>query len=448
LATIVYAGNIDITTYYPVPYGEYNKLKTTGGVYFAGGNGDVCGATPTDPPNGEVNAVDAVAVTQYLMGTVSLSPDQYAAADVNGDCRVSKLDSELIFRAVMGLGTIDGAHTEGKYIANKALNVDYNGRVGIGVDTLEETAGQKLEVNGTAKAWGFTSSRPDNTGSYVHYILDRGSSADAYIGTVGDGEGSVSNMYFSVFGGPHMTITKQGKVGIGTNSPTGTLEVNSGAADTSPIIGISTPNKDDFLSIFGGRLNNQNPFIAWKRGPLRFGTATSFGGGDWSEKMRITHAGNVGIGTPAPTANLDVNGKIRGKAIYACSSDRSVYSSDLARTTGNRWTTEGALDVSLQVQTGDIVMVILAGNLRNLVVGQTSYMRAALFSGSAEVVMQPDWITVTTGQSGTWGGGSSAGIFKATEDGTLRFRGQFHSGPGGTAEHVYSTLIAYIIGKN
>jgi hypothetical protein len=105
------------------------------------------------------------------------------------------------------------------------------------------------------------------------------------------------------------------RIGIGTDAPdTGVqIEANSGGANTSPIVAITTPGAADFMSLFGGRSGNQNPFIAWKRGPLRFATATGFGGQSFSEKMRINSDGRVGIGTEVPAQRLHV--KAPGNAL-------------------------------------------------------------------------------------------------------------------------------------
>src|SRR5262245_59203157 len=94
------------------------------------------------------------------------------------------------------------------------------------------------------------------------------------------------------------SLTVAGALAIGIKDrPKIPLSVNTGTADDSPLFSLGTLNNEDFLSVFSGRRSNQLPFIAWKRGDLRLGMATTVDGGGFAEKFRITATGNVGIGT-------------------------------------------------------------------------------------------------------------------------------------------------------
>ncbi|MBK6966720.1 MAG: hypothetical protein IPH20_23190 [Bacteroidales bacterium] len=98
-----------------------------------------------------------------------------------------------------------------------------------------------------------------------------------------------------------------GNVGIGTSTPGQDLDVRGLNTDDGGAIGIGNSDLSHRLILFSGRLNDPNPFINWKQGdPLRF--ATDEGG--WSEKMRITSDGSVGIGTDTPLEKLHIEGDV------------------------------------------------------------------------------------------------------------------------------------------
>ncbi|MCD4735751.1 MAG: fibrobacter succinogenes major paralogous domain-containing protein, partial [Bacteroidales bacterium] len=100
-----------------------------------------------------------------------------------------------------------------------------------------------------------------------------------------------------------MRITSEGSVGIGTTNPYAKLDVRGSNPDDGAIIRTGNSDGSHRLTFFPGRENDPNPFIQWKEGdPLRFSTDE----GGWSEKMRITSEGSVGIGTQSPHASAEL----------------------------------------------------------------------------------------------------------------------------------------------
>lgn len=148
--------------------------------------------------------------------------------------------------------------------------------------------------------------------------------------------------------------------------------------------------------------------------------------------------GRVGVGTSMPTAALDVQGKVRGVASFGHgSSSTTTYISTSTSTVNSD------IQMSIQVQEGDVVKVDLGCNLRNSGTG-TTYMRSHIYSSpGGEWLQQPNWITAS-GQN--WIGGLSTGIYKATASGTLNFRGFWHISSG-TGEAVYCNINGFVLGK-
>jgi CheY-specific phosphatase CheX len=118
-----------------------------------------------------------------------------------------------------------------------------------------------------------------------------------------------------------MRILNTGNVGIGTNNPDSKLHLANTSIVTTPIAStlLTLENNGDlFLSMMSGSLASHNNGIIFgsslgnERGKLLYTPFTNqmdFATNNIT-RMSITGAGNVGIGTAAPTAKLDIEGDI------------------------------------------------------------------------------------------------------------------------------------------
>ncbi|MFO0873948.1 MAG: hypothetical protein U0575_08260 [Phycisphaerales bacterium] len=133
-----------------------------------------------------------------------------------------------------------------------------------------------------------------------------------------------------------MVIDRSGRVGIGTGNPSTTLDMSH--IDSTPSSAatfwnltyggglilennISASNAVTGIGLVGGNNNNAIAAlgmvqeVANSLGALTFFTGGSGLANTVPERMRISSAGNVGIGTSTPQEKLDVDGKTRTKCL-------------------------------------------------------------------------------------------------------------------------------------
>lgn len=120
-----------------------------------------------------------------------------------------------------------------------------------------------------------------------------------------------------------MVITEAGSVGIGNTAPVAKLDVYT-SVGWAPIV---TRSNTQFVGLSSDSAAGGNDIIFNSGNPLRFSTMTSVAGAGYTERMRIDASGNVGIGTTAPGANLDMgssNGWIAVQSTVVSSSTRGL----------------------------------------------------------------------------------------------------------------------------
>jgi hypothetical protein len=141
-------------------------------------------------------------------------------------------------------------------------------------------------------------------GSYSGYLFSDSSKVELSSAT--------QPMTFVTNGSERMRITSAGNVGISTTSPASKLTVVGDISATTSFI----LNRNGSDSLYGAFYQqdtlattiNATNIQMGSSGGLQFWTYSS---STWNERMRITSAGNVGIGTSSPSATLHVNGGLR-----------------------------------------------------------------------------------------------------------------------------------------
>jgi len=192
--------------------------------------------------------------------------------------------------------------------SNTLVVDDVNNRVGIG------------RVNPTTNLEIFVDSNGGNVHTYSRLHVKAGTYGAISIGSPADGaawymfgdvddayvagmayEHSVDAMYFNVNNDTAVYINSSRNVGIGTTNPAQKLDV----------VGKMKISDDIILAQTNGRIDYDNGAA----GALRFFSTSAS-----AERMRITSAGNVGIGTTSPTSysgftTLSINNATNGGVV-------------------------------------------------------------------------------------------------------------------------------------
>ncbi len=178
------------------------------------------------------------------------------------------------------------------------MRIDSSGNVGIGTTSpskklhlVSSTTGDGLIIeNDTAEAAFYIKGVGDTQNTYS-FVKNQGI----------DGLLLRHNSDTFGFGGNIASFLRNGNVGIGTTSPSVTLDV----ASDNPKIRLT--DTDGGIAAIEGNLGNL--ILIADNGNTEADSRVAFKV-DGSEKMRIDSSGNVGIGTTSPSQKLEVEGNI------------------------------------------------------------------------------------------------------------------------------------------
>lgn len=231
--------------------------------------------------------VKRTSVSTRTPNTTNSSNNQYITA---GELALNMADGILYSSngsALLEIGsnnTFQNISTNNLTVGN-TLYVVASGKVGIGVSSPSE----KLQIAGNLYV--------QNTYSI---LLGTGGEQKIFAGGVENSTFLTFNQWTGLSYTERMRISENGRVGIGTSSPVGLLDV----------LGISYLGSDTNNSLY---VNSNSSIVtigaagrsSFSNSDFRFITSD---GSAALERMRISSNGNIGIGTTSPVYKLEVNG--------------------------------------------------------------------------------------------------------------------------------------------
>ncbi|MDE1901832.1 MAG: tail fiber domain-containing protein, partial [Alphaproteobacteria bacterium] len=275
--------------------------------------------------------------------------DQYGFVEMSGGAPSTTVSGG----EGMLVGTY-GSYPLGFFTNNtQQMVIGTTGYVGIGT-TVPQATFHVAAPSVDSLQWGAVLQNPDNvadanvgiglqlkTSSYINAHESAKWAGIAAVDDVGTTFGDHLGLAFytndSETNIERVRITSSGNVGIGTTAPTMALQVNATAGgnwgvqifDSSKSTAAGNSDWAGFYSLSSGAYNpiSQPSDMGIIYGNAAMNAAGGFVIAPWASSasgMRITGAGNVGIGTASPSYTLQVNGTVAGAAAYTNLSDRRL----------------------------------------------------------------------------------------------------------------------------
>jgi hypothetical protein len=321
--------------------------------------------------------------------------------------------------------------------------INSSGNVGIGTTTPSE----KLHVAGNILSTGNLSAKSltvngSTVASQPADLFKNGGDTAGANRTLGNNDHYA--LGFETNGSTAMTITNNGRVGIGTTTPQALAHFYTGNAGTDPAWTamdkvIFENNSAQAIQFFTP--NNVGSYIMWSEpgnldsGYLGYDQSSNgmYLGTSGSDRLAITSSGNVGIGMSATTAKLHVNGNIlavgnlSGKSLTVNGSAIASQASDLFKnggdTAGANRTLGNNDHYALGFETNGSTAMTITNN-GYVGIGTTSPNNKLEVAGGTTHLGSGAWPTVSMNRSN-----QRVGIFSNAEDGYV-FVGNMQTGVG------------------
>jgi len=257
--------------------------------------------------NGNVGIGTTSAFSRFTVsGALTASSSQISIVNTEGGHAIIRAGIAGISNSGISLVTanVDGSSQ------NVRMVVSATGNVGIGTTSpsasLHVAASSGVIFGATTGAVGTSQITTASAGSPVSSRFAFGTDGSGWQYRIAKNTaGTIADL---------VTVSDNGSVGIGSTAPSSLLEI----AGASPVLTINRTSGTSSTINFNSSGNNFASIISNpSNGENRFsiGPAAAWGGfhtfyTDTSERMRITAAGNVGIGTTTPGASIHVAGAI------------------------------------------------------------------------------------------------------------------------------------------